>query len=154
MEKTIVRTILQAPAWASPSERSPAPGPSSSCEDVGAPQHPTQVGQGADAFMRALPFMRQLPPGLFNSLDTSTFCLPVGESARLRAALEQELAAHVMTYHAASFASEAQKGLQLCRLLKPARLSPEQLEWLQKAEARCRNGGIVLVAYEKPLQIK
>ena len=72
--------------------------------------------------MRALPFVHQLPPGLFNSLDTSTFCLPVGESARLRAALEQELAAHVMTYRAASFASEAQRGLQLCRLLKPARL--------------------------------
>jgi diadenosine tetraphosphate (Ap4A) HIT family hydrolase len=103
---------------------------------------------------QALPFLNELPSELLQKLDTSTFHACGGIVAGTRVELEKELNCHVMTYRAAPPAPSGKGGLHLCRLLVPASLAPAQMELLQRAEAACRDEGVVFVAYDKPLRLR
>jgi hypothetical protein len=103
---------------------------------------------------QALPFLTQLQLDLLRSIDTTTFYLPNGAIAEMRADLESRLRCHIMTYRAVPPASTGHEGLHLCRLLVPACLAPAQLEELQHSEDACCEEGVVLVAYMKPLQLR
>lgn len=107
-----------------------------------------------DNLCQALPFLTQLPTDLLRSVDTTTLYVPSGAIAEMRTELDRKLRCHIMTYRAVPPAPSRHEKLHLCRLLVPACLAPAQLEELQRSEVACRDEGVVLVAYMKPLQLR
>ncbi|HEX2965090.1 MAG TPA: hypothetical protein VHO84_04870 [Syntrophorhabdaceae bacterium] len=107
-----------------------------------------------DNLCEAIPFLRQLPPDLRRSIDTTTLYVPDRAIAETRAELEDKLGCHIMTYRTVPLVTSVHKGLHLCRLLVPASLTRTQLEEIEWAEGACRDKGVVFVAYMKPLQLR
>jgi hypothetical protein len=102
----------------------------------------------------ALPFLTQLPIDLLRNIEIATLYVPNGAIAEMRAELESRLRCQIMTYQAVPLALSGDDRLHLCQLLVPACLISEQLEELQHIEDACREEGVVLVAYMKPLQLQ
>ena len=107
-----------------------------------------------DELCESLPFLRQLPDNLIQSLDTSTLYVPDRIVAEICTRFESRFRCHIMTYRTVPLETNRQEGRHLCRLLVPACITESQLEELKEGEVACRDKGVVFVAYTKPLQLR
>lgn len=99
--------------------------------------------------LKAYPFLKQIPDGILETLDLNALCMPTPEENALLSALSFLLKKQVVIYHKGYIPD----GAHLCKTIRSATLSPDQLDALQACEARLDPSHKVLVAYEDPVDL-
>ena len=98
-----------------------------------------------------IPFLSQIPDGIFFNLDTSEFYLPDDEISAARADLEQKLNHYVMTYKLGILNLDIPVERHLCANLRPAQLTEDQLMVLRDFEEKYGSRRVSFVVYQNPL---
>lgn len=103
------------------------------------------------AYREAIPFLREIPDEMYFAIDPIGYCLPTGNVAKARGALEEQLGQYVMSYDKHVFKLDIPLQAHMCALLKGAVLNLEQQAILASYERRFSDQGITFVVYQKPL---
>lgn len=98
--------------------------------------------------LKLYPFLSEIPEALLRAIDLGVLHLPAEPELVRIAMLSKELEANIVIYSR----DHISKGMHLCRVLKPAPLTGEELERLNGVEKLFANG-LVIVAYDKPLRL-
>jgi hypothetical protein len=93
-------------------------------------------------------FLSEMPGDILSTIDLSVLHYPSAGEYETIGRLSEDLEKYIVIYKSGHVST----GVHLCRVLKPALLSPEQLATLTSVEKTFPNRQ-VLVAYEKPLML-
>jgi hypothetical protein len=93
-------------------------------------------------------FLQEIPADILSAIDLAVLHHPSAGENNIISRLSASLEKYIVIYKR----EHVSTGLHLCRVLKPALLSTQQLTALTSAERALPNG-YVLVAYEKPLAL-
>ena len=99
-----------------------------------------------NSVVHVYPFLAEIPEAILSVIDLDALHRPTQSEEELVAALCQDLKKNIVVYKK----NYQCKGTHLCRILRPAFLSPEQLDALNSIEKLFADAQVI-VAYEKPL---
>lgn len=99
----------------------------------------------------AVPFLADIPDGLYHSLDPREWFVPQGDVAVARRELEAAVGGHVMTYRRGTFLQDVPPERHLCGRVAGAVLDDAQAALLHAYEERFRAADVSFVVYAKPL---
>ncbi|MBT1699037.1 hypothetical protein KK083_19235 [Fulvivirgaceae bacterium PWU4] len=97
----------------------------------------------------AYPFLEQIPPDLLDTLDLNSLYIPTEQERSTLSELSALLKNPVVIYKKHYTAH----GAHLCRTIRSAELTHDQLDALRACEAKLAANDKVLVAYCDPVEI-
>jgi hypothetical protein len=101
----------------------------------------------------AFPWLAELPAHVVVRVDLGELAVPGAEALAIIERAQARLPAYLMSYR--RDAPEPPAGsVQLCQVLRAARLTGEELQVVREAERRIEPYGVVLCAYARPLSLR
>lgn len=97
----------------------------------------------------AYPLLKQIPPDILDTLDLNSLYIPTIQERAMLSGLSALLKKPVVIYRKHYTA----RGAHLCRTIRSAELTHEQLDALIACEAKLDPNDKVLVAYNDPVEI-
>lgn len=97
----------------------------------------------------AYPFLNQIPPDILDALDLNSLYIPTRQEQSILLALSALLKKPVVIYRK----HYTPRGAHLCRTIRSAELTHDQLNALMACEAKLTPNDKVLVAYNDPVEI-
>lgn len=99
--------------------------------------------------LKAYPFLEQIPPGILATLDLNSLYIPTLAEQAMLSGLSALLKKQVVIYRK----HYTPRGAHLCRTIRSAELTHDQLQALLICEANLGSNDKVLVAYNDPVDI-
>jgi hypothetical protein len=97
----------------------------------------------------AYPFLKQIPPDILDTLDLNSLYVPTIQERVILSALSALLKKPVVIYRK----HYTPRGAHLCRTIRSAELTHDQLDALLACEAKLTPSDKVLVAYDDPVAL-
>ncbi|MEJ1237085.1 hypothetical protein WBG78_03090 [Chryseolinea sp. T2] len=95
------------------------------------------------------PFLLEIPDAILARIDLNVLHIPTGSEQELITGLSSNLMKNIVVYKEGAVST----GVHLCRVLRSASITQEQLEAINAVENLFKEGQIV-VAYDNPLVIE
>ena len=114
----------------------------------------TSAGQvDPQSLQASFPWLAELPARLIDRIDLGELAVPGAEPLAIIERAQARLPAYLMSYR--RDAPEPPAGsVQLCQVVRAARLKGEELQVVREAEQRLEPYGLALCAYARPLSLR